>query len=593
MNMNSSTVVTQHKGIVCDVLVIGSGAAGLSCAITAHERGLDVIVVEKEPKFGGTTARSGGWLWIPGNSLAKKQGVRDTPLAAMRYIRNEAGAAFDPARVEAFLENGGPMVDFFMKKTQVQFALGEHYPDYHPDHPGGAEEGRSIRPLPYDGLLLGQLFQDLASQMRESTFMGMGLNSGPDLQHFLNATRSIKSATFVARRIASHWMDVLRHGKGTRLVNGNALAARLLASANERGIKLWNSTSALELIKAGGRVTGAVVARQGQRVQITARRGVVLAAGGFPHDNARRKRYFEHLKDNATTHVSLAPESNVGDGIRLAESVNASLECGLKSAAAWAPVSLVKYSDGSEGRFFHLIDRAKPGVIAVLKNGKRFVNESENYHDFVQAMIDACKGSEASAWMICDHRAIKRYGLGAVRPFPIPFGQFLKSGYLMRGATLKELANTAGIDAGNLERTVASLNQSATEHGVDAEFRKGSTSYQRLLGDKDFAPNPCIAPIKDGPFYAVRIFPGDLGTYHGIKTDASTRVLSPDGAVVDGLFAIGNDAASIFGGSYPGAGATLGPAMTFGFICGNHLADQPAAANIGAELASGEQTLTR
>jgi len=220
----------------CDVLVIGSGAAGMTTAITAHHAGADVLVVEKEAVFGGTTARSGGWLWVPGNPLAARAGVDDPIARARSYIQHEAGNHFDAARVDAFLNHAGAMVGFLEEHTEVKFTFGKNYPDYHPDHPGGAEEGRSIHPLPFDGRKLGSHLSSLAQQMREATFMGMGLNSGPDLKHFLNATRSLASAAFVASRMLAHGRDVVVHGRGTRLVNGNALAARLLRTALDRRI---------------------------------------------------------------------------------------------------------------------------------------------------------------------------------------------------------------------------------------------------------------------------------------------------------------------------------------------------------------------
>ncbi len=564
----------QGSGVDCDLLVVGSGAAGLATAITAQQRGLDVLVVEKEPRFGGTTVRAGGWLWVPGNSLAREAGVDDPVAQARRYIEHEAGEFFDAPRVDAFLAGAGPMVDFFRRHTQVQFNFGLNYPDYHLHQPGAAQQGRSIHPVPFDGTELGPLLERLALPMRESTFLGMGLNSGPDLKHFLNATRSLTSAVFVARRLVAHGWDVLRHGRGTRLVNGNALAARLLASAAQRGVAMWHASPVASLTQDQGRVTGAIVARgDGGTVSVRARHGVVLATGGFPHDLVRQRRYFSHL-NAATRHATLAPPGNTGDGITLAESAGAAMVDRLTQPAPWAPVSLVAYADGSEGRFFHLVDRAKPGVIAVDKAGRRFVNESDSYHDFVAAMIDhASPGDEAAAFMVCDHRALRAYGLGAVLPFPLPIGRFIRSGYLMRGDTIDALARRAGIDPATLAATVSRVNRDA-RNGMDTEFGKGSTRYQRLLGDERFAPNPCLAPLQHGPFYAVKVIPGDLGTYLGLATTPASQVLGNDGAVIDGLFAVGNDAATVFGGSYPGAGGTLGPAMTFGFLCANFIADQ-------------------
>jgi succinate dehydrogenase/fumarate reductase flavoprotein subunit len=563
------------EAVACDVLVIGSGAAGLTTAITAHHFGADVLVVEKASTFGGTTARSGGWLWVPGNSLASRSGVDDSLQDAKTYIQHEAGNHFDEARVTAFLDNAGSMIDFLEANSEVRFNFGKNYPDYHPDHPGGAEEGRSIHPQPFDGRKLGNHLATLAQQMPESTFMGMGLNSGPDLKHFLNATKSLRSALFVASRILAHGRDVVVHGRGVRLVNGNALAARLLKTALDRAIPLWSSSPAVRLLKENGRVAGAIVEKDGKAVRVDARHGIVFAAGGFPHDADRTRRHFKHLHAD-TEHATLTPEGNTGDALRMAEDVNAALDDSFSNAAAWVPVSLITRKDGTLGRFFHLIDRAKPGVIAVTRNGRRFTNESENYHDFVRAMMDACAGgTEVSAFMICDHRTIRRYGLGAVRPSPLPLFPHVRSGYLKTGRSIRELAISAGIIPENLERTIEEVNRDAAA-GRDPAFNRGATSYQRLLGDDNFSPNPCIGEISVAPFYAVKIIPGDIATYHGLVTDAQTRVLDVERKPIPGLFAVGNDAASIFGGSYPGAGATLGPAMTFGYICGKNLAEQRA-----------------
>ncbi|MEO8316833.1 MAG: FAD-dependent oxidoreductase [Bradyrhizobium sp.] len=298
--------------VSCDVLVVGSGAGGLAAAITAQHLGCNVIVIEKQAVFGGTTARSGGWLWVPGNPLAAREGAVDSIEEARTYIQHAAGNHFDATRVDAFLASAGHMVSFFEINTEVKFAFGKNYPDYHPDHPGGAEEGRSIHALPFDGRQLGRHLASLAQPMAESTFLGMGLNSGPDLKHFLNATRSVKSALFVASRIAEHGRDVLRHGRGTRLVNGSALAARLLKTVLDRKMTIWSSAKAVSLDKAGDRVVGAVVERgEGQRVLVKARLGVVLAAGGFPGDDDLRKRHFRHVREGAT-HVTLAADGSTG-----------------------------------------------------------------------------------------------------------------------------------------------------------------------------------------------------------------------------------------------------------------------------------------
>ena len=562
---------SQHDTFDCDVLVVGSGAAGMSAAITAAHGGLKVLVAEKEPRFGGTTARSGGWLWIPGTSLARAWGIDESPEQARTYLRHEAGNSFDAGRVDAFLTAGPEAVDFFTSHTALRFDMPLTFPDYHAEAPGGAQGGRSMVTRPFDAHELGDHIKDIGSPLPELTVFGMMLGSGKEIIHFMRATKSLTSALYVAKRLARHARDVLRHGRGMNLTNGNALAGRLAKSAFDRGIPLWLSSPVRELIMENGAVRGAIVERDGRRFRVDARRGVVLACGGFPHDVERRKAMFPHAP-SGREHWSPGPAGNTGDGLRLAESAGGRIEDGLPNAAAWVPVSLTTRADGSTGVMPHFIDRAKPGVIAVMRDGTRFANEGNSYHDFVQAMMQAAKpGEEIAAFLICDHRALRRYGLGCVPPFPLGIGRHLASGYLKRGAMLAELAAQCGIDPQGLQATVATFNVSAAE-GRDPAFGKGSRAYNRYQGDALHGPNPCVAPIKDGPFYAIKLVIGDLGTYAGIRTDAHARALDASGQPIPGLYAAGNDMASIMGGNYPGAGITLGPALTFGYIAGRHLA---------------------
>ena len=555
----------------CDVLVVGSGCAGMSAAVTAGHHGLNVLIVEKEPRFGGTTARSGGWLWIPGTSLARDWGIKESPEQARTYLRHEAGNSFDAARVDAFLTKGPEAVDFFTTKTALRFDMPLTFPDYHAEAPGGAQGGRSMVTRPFDGHALGTKLKDIGSPLPELTVFGMMLGSGKEIIHFMRATKSLASAWYVAKRLSRHALDVLRFGRGMTLTNGNALAGRLAKSAFDLNIPLWLSSPVRELIVEDGAVRGAIVERDGKRVRVTARRGVVLACGGFPHDIERRKAMFPHAPTGAE-HFSPGPTGNTGDGLRLAESAGGRVEDSLPNAAAWVPVSVTTRKDGSKGVMPHFIDRAKPGVIAVMPDGRRFANEGNSYHDFVQEMTKAAKpGEEIAAFLLCDHRALRKYGLGCAPPFPMPLGHHLETGYLKRGETLAELAANAGIDAAGLEATVAAFNESAA-NGHDPAFGKGSRAYNRYQGDALHGPNPCIAPIADGPFYAIKMVIGDLGTYAGIKTDENARALDADGQPIPGLYAAGNDMASIMGGNYPGAGITLGPALTFGYIAGRHIA---------------------
>jgi succinate dehydrogenase/fumarate reductase flavoprotein subunit len=542
----------------------------MSAAVTAATHGLKVLIAEKEPKFGGTTARSGGWLWIPGTSLAKAWGIVEGPDLARTYLRHEAGNSFDAERVDAFIEDGPKAVDFFVKKTAVRFDMPLVFPDYHAEAPGGTQGGRSMVARPFDGRELGKNIKNLGAALPELTVFGMMLGSGKEIVHFMRATRSLQSAAYVTKRLSKHFFQVLRYGRGMLLTNGNALAGRLAKSAFDLGIPLWLSSPAKELIVQNGAVKGAVIERDGKQIRVLAQRGVVLACGGFPHDVARRKALFPHAP-TGKEHYSPGPSGNTGDGLRLGESAGGRVDTSLPHAAAWVPVSITTRKDGSKGVMPHFIDRAKPGVIAVTASGVRFTNEGSSYHDFVQRMVSACAGkNEVAVYLICDHETLRKYGLGAVAPFPLPIGRYLRSGYLLKGATLAELGSTAGIDPTALESTVKGFNAHARE-GKDPAFGKGTKAYNRYQGDALHAPNPCLKPIEKSPFYAIKLVVGDLGTYAGLITDRYSRVLAGGRQPIPGLYAVGNDIASIMGGNYPGAGITLGPALTFGHIAGCHL----------------------
>ncbi|WP_349606794.1 FAD-dependent oxidoreductase [Cupriavidus sp. DF5525] len=560
-------------GEKCDVLIIGSGVAGMSAAITAASRGLRVIVAEKASYYGGTTARSGGWLWIPNTHLARAYGHHELPDQALAYIRNQAGAGFDEARVRAFLANGPKAIEFFMSNTAVQFDMPLTFPDYHAEAPGAAQGGRSMVTRPYDARELGQLLKTLGPVLPELTVFGVTIGSGKEIVHFMRVTRSLASAWYVTKRLAKHFLEVRKYGRGMTLTNGNALAARLAKSAADLSIPVWLSAPAIQLLQDGDRITGAVVERDGKKVAVKARHGVVLASGGFPHNLERRKQTYPHVKAGHG-HYSPTPQTNVGDGVRMAEAVGGVFDQSLSNAAAWTPMSLVPRKDGSTGIMPHFIDRAKPGVIAVSLDGRRFANEANSYHDLVQAMIAASKGkSETACWLVADHAALRRYGLGFVKPFPMPLGNHLRNGYLKRGKTVADLARQLGIDAPTLENTIRQYNETA-QHGHDPEFGRGSKAYNRYQGDALHSPNPCVAPLRTGPFYALKLVPGDLGSFMGIRTNEHAQVINAHGMPIPGLYAAGNDAASIMGGEYSGAGITLGPGLTFGYVAGNHIADQ-------------------
>ena len=562
-----------------DLVVVGSGAAGLACAITARKRGLDVVVLEKEPVFGGTTALSGGVLWIPLNPHGRRQNAADTRAAVQTYMLRETGQFYDEAAVNAFLDNGPKMVEFFERETSMQF-VPTLYPDYHPTVEGGVDIGRSILAAPFDIRGLGPDMARLKPPLKTITFIGMMFNSSnADLKHFFQATKSLTSFLYVARRLATHLKELALYRRGIQVTSGNALAARLAKSALDLGIPILTGHAAKRVWMEGDRAVGVRAATAEGDKPIRARHGVVLACGGFPHDVQRIAKAYPHVARGGE-HLSPTPTSNTGDGVAMAEAVGGTADIRFADSAAWMPVSRVDYGGGEVGVFPHLLDRYKPGVIGVLRNGKRFANESNSYHDVGAAMVRACaeQGQKDTAmWLVCDKATLGKYGLGFVKPAPMPIGKFLRNGYLLQGATLAELAKNAGIDAAGLEQTVRDFNVGAAK-GEDPAFGRGSTSFNRYLADPSHQPNPCVAPVQQGPFYAVKVIMGDLGTFDGIKTSVVGEVLRRDGAPIDGLYAVGNDRASIMGGNYPGAGITHGPNMTFGYATAHHIADQAGKA---------------
>lgn len=555
----------------CDLLVIGSGAAGLAAAVSAAHLGKRVILVEKDPVLGGATAWSGGWLWAPRNPLARRAGIVEDIEQPRTYLRNELGEHYRAELVDAFLQHCPEMVAFFEQHTALQFVDGNGIPDMHGNTPGAASGGHQVIAAPYDGREVLDLLPRLRKTMRETSFMGMPIMAGADLAAFLNMTRSPRALLHVIRRFTTHLYHLARYGRAMHLVNGVALIARLARSAQDLGVQMMVSTPAQRLIIEDGNVCGAMVLHAGEEMTIRAK-AVVLAAGGFPNDPERRKAIFPR---DASGHDNLAlpPASCSGDGLRLGESAGGHVADDLRSPVAWAPVSKVPYADGSVGHFPHIIDRGKPGIIGVLQNGKRFVNEAGGYYDYVDAMLKAIpEDQQACSWLICDHRFQRRYGLGFARPAPIPLWPHIRNGYLKRGQSLEALAQACGIDPIGLVATVDEFNQHA-RRGEDPLFGRGSTAFNRRSGDaKHNGPNPCVAPIEHGPFYAVKVQPGCFGTFAGLRTDGHARVLDGTGQPIPGLYAAGTDMASPMGGHYPSGGINLGPALTFGYIAGRHAA---------------------
>ena len=553
-----------------DVVVIGTGAGGMAAALTAAHHGLDVLMLEKTEYVGGSTAISGGAVWIPENPHLGSVGQTDTREDVVTYLKEVLGNHFRADLIDSFLAAGPEMVTFLENNTAVKFAARQVSPDYQPDRPGAAGGGRTIDPLPFDGRELGPAFALLRPPLDEFlVFGGMMVNRG-DIDMLLGSTRSARNFIGAAKLVARFGRDRLSYPRGTRLLMGNALAARLLRSALDKGIAIRRNVQTSALIAQGGCVTGITVASSERGLQrIGARRGVVLATGGFPASAELRARLIPH----AANHYSMAPAGNTGDGGKLAEQVGARIAADNIGNAFWAPVSVMQTRDGREIRFPHLIlDRPKPGLVAVNQAGKRFVNEATSYHEFVEAMHRSHETTPTiPAFLVCDQRFLRTYGLGLVRPGIWPLGTYIRSGYLLRGGSVAELAQRMGVPADALAQTIARMNTYAVS-GNDPEFGKGSNAYNRYLGDAAHKPNPCLGPIDKPPFYAVRVFPGDIGSAAGLVTDAKTRVLDAANQPIGNLYACGNDMNSIMAGAYPSAGITLGPALTFGYIAGKELA---------------------
>ncbi|MEX0531044.1 FAD-dependent oxidoreductase [Raoultella terrigena] len=558
------------RHVKVDVLVVGSGAAGLSAAVTAALNGASVLVAEKESVIGGTSAWSGGWLWIPRNPLAREEGIEEDASVPLTYLQHEMAGQPADARLLTFLRYGPEMIDFFRHNTVVQFISGSRMPDFH-DSAGYAQGGRSVTAQPFDGRLLGDWLHRLRPPLETISLAGMGIAGGADMAHFFNATRSPRSALYAARRLLRHVWQRLRHGRGRHLVNGNALVARLLRAALDAGVNFQLNAPVERLLTSAAGVTGAVLRSDEGQVQVSAN-AVILACGGFPHDKQRLAQHVAHAA-SGYGHFSAAPPGNEGDGIRLGESVGGQFDDSLRHAMAWAPVSRVTLASGLQLPFPHLVERAKPGFVAVLPNGRRFTNEADSYHDFIAALLEATPpGETPQAWLLADSLALRRYGLGQARPAPFSARAWLRTGYLQSGETLEALAEKCAIDSAQLKETISRFNTFAA-CGRDDEFQRGASAYNQAQGDAANPHHPTLGALSRPPFYAVRILPGSLGSFSGLKTDEQARVLDAQQQPIAGLYAIGNDMSSVMRGYYPSGGITLGPAMTFGYLVGKHLTE--------------------
>lgn len=552
-----------------DVVVAGSGAAGMTAALTAARHGLSVVVIEKTAHFGGSTARSGGGLWVPGNAVLKRAGVRDTPEQARTYLAHVAGDCVAPQRQHALLEHGPAMLDLVLSATPVDFAWVPNYADYYPEAPGGLASGRTIEPVPLDGRVLGTELSALNPPYLPAPD-GMAITAA-DYRWLSLGTRhprAIWTTAKVAVRMAR--TKALRR----RTISlGQALAAGLRAGLASAGVPVWLDTPLTGLLISGGTVTGVQATRDGDPVTIRARRGVLLATGGFERNAAMRAEY---QRQPIGTDWTVGSPGNTGDGIVAGQRAGGALD--LMDDAWWGPSIPL-----TGGPFFCLSERSLPGCILVNAAGQRFVNEAAPYVDAVHAMYDRHTDDKPHipAWLIIDQRYRNSYVFAGLPPRkPLP-RRWYAAGTVYRAGTLGDLAGQIGISADGLTETVERFNGFARS-GKDEDFGRGDSAYDRYYGDPRCRPNPNLAPLAQPPFYAIKIVPGDLGTKGGLRTDERARVLRQDGSPIPGLYAAGNASAAVMGHSYAGAGATIGPAMTFGYIAALEMAAAAGQANAPA-----------
>jgi succinate dehydrogenase/fumarate reductase flavoprotein subunit len=552
--------------IETDLVVIGSGAAGLTAAITARQSGLEVLVVEKTDRFGGTTAYSGGAPWIPCNHVMKQAGLDDDRAAVETYLHAVLGARYNQDLVGSFLDNAPDMLKFMERHSEVRFK-----PFLAPDYEvqPGAAKCRTLLTQEFDGRLLGERLAELRTPLPQLMLFGTMQIEGADIHPMRNVFKTWVGFKHTTKVMCRFMLDRLWHGRGTRIVNGNALAARLFYSAIKAGVTLWKNTPALELITADGGVRGVVVERDGQRIEIRARQGVLLATGGFGANEKWRAKYIPF----AEHHHSLQPEANVGDGIRLGLAAGAVHDPKHAGDCIWTPVSILRKPDGSVLKYPHIfIDRGMPGCIVVGPDGCRFVNEGASYQNFVGAMH---RRGFTKVHLIAGRSFLRTYGMGLAKPAPFRVQPYLDAGYLVEAPTLAELARRIGVDPSQLEATVQHFNEGA-RRGEDPEFGKGADPHSRFRGDATHQPNPAVGPVGDGPYYALALHPGDLSTVGGLDTNGRAQVLNAAGQPIPGLYAAGLDMNSMMRGGYPGGGSSIGPAMTFGYIAARHMAKNSA-----------------
>jgi len=546
-----------------DILVVGSGAGAMTAALRAAQTDAAVLIVEKSPYYGGTSATSGGGLWIPCNDLMAGVGIEDNEADALQYMQALTGDDVPTGNVEAFVRHGKRMLRWITQTSRVEYMAMQHYADYYQQLPGARPGGRSIDPLPFDARELGDDFKLMQESHRQTRVLGlMGYTNIEGAVLLSKAPGWFKLVVRLTLQYLSDFRWRLTSLRSRRLVMGNALIGRLRKSLQALDVPIWLQCPAQEIIKDDARVLGIKVLRNGQPFYIRARRAVILASGGFEHSQTLRDRY---LPTPSKTQWSAASPYNTGDMLVAGQAIGAATA--LLDEAWWGPSMTIAGEDRARALF---TERSMPGAILVNKAGKRFVNESVAYTTAVQAMYDP---GNLPTYLLFDSRYKREYPFGPLLPGGMHLNWLqpahIKNNLLKRADSIPALADAIGVPPQALNETVQQFNEFATV-GKDRHFQRGENAYDLLYGDVRIQPNPCLAPLREAPFYAIEIYPGDIGTKGGLATDINARVVDRQGAPIVGLYAIGNCSASVTGRYYPGAGATLGPAMTFGFLAAEH-----------------------
>ena len=551
-----------------DFVVVGAGVAGMAAAVFAAMQDKKVLLVEHTEYVGGSSALSAATVWIPNTHHAAAVSKDDSLEKASAFLSAAVGNRSPSKLRDAFLHSGPEAVAALEANSDVKFRPYATHPDYEQQFEGATLRGRALEPVPFDGRALGDTLKCLRPPIPEFTLFGGMMVHRVDINHLLGLRKSWKSFAHATRILGRYGIDRLSGSRGTRLVMGNALIGRFLLSIGKKGVDIVTQTSVREILADGDDVRGVVLVGGGFTRRIRASRGVILAAGGYGRHKTRRGEMLHH----PVPEFSPTAPGSTGEMQDLALALGARFGDGNMDNAFWAPVSVRRRKDGTTAVFPHFVmDRSKPGTVCVNQEGRRFVNESCSYHLFARAMFENHrKAPSIPCYIITDAVGLKRYGLGMVRMGAGSIQPLVDEGYLVKASSIGELARSLDIPLGALDQTISDMNNYATT-GIDPEFGRGTTAYHRVNGDGSRGgPNPTLGPITSPPFYAVRLFPGDIGTATGLVTDEWARVLGSGDQPIGGLYACGNEANSIMGGVYPAPGITIGPAIIFAYRAIRH-----------------------